>query len=112
MLHPSNQALLIAAEDGMLDIVQMALKNGASVFTKDIYTGNTPLHWAAGHGNSAMVQLLLSYNACVHMKNNQGDTALALCQNVICNEDFASSPDELLDYQAVVALLRQAEAQR
>ena len=71
-----NQNLFASVCYGNFDGVQGALKAGAYVDVRDSY-GNTPLILAAGGVRSAdIVELLLSWKACVNSKNNQGSTAL------------------------------------
>ncbi|KAF8850728.1 putative ankyrin repeat-containing protein [Acephala macrosclerotiorum] len=66
-----------AAEIGNCNIVQLLLKNGVKVDSKD--SGNwTPLWWAAGGGHEAVVQLLLKNGADIESKDKDyGRTPLS-----------------------------------
>jgi ankyrin repeat protein len=57
------------------EIVDRLLKKGADVNGKD-YSGQTPLHCAAGFGHEHVVRTLLSAGADVSIKDDEGHTAL------------------------------------
>lgn len=59
------------------------------------FSGNTPLHVAAGQGRSAMVSLLIAAGASVSMENSEGDTPLQIA--------------ECTNHTEVIKLLREAE---
>lgn len=84
-LEVSNEAsktpLLLACEEGHLDVVELLLSRGANVHAKDP-VGMTPLHLAAWIGNKKIAQALLARDAAVNAQNNIGQTPLhgaALC---------------------------------
>jgi ankyrin repeat protein len=56
-----------AAEDNNTDAVRLMLKVGWSV---DGGQGPTPLHWAAWHGNTEMVRVILQHNPRLEVSND------------------------------------------
>lgn len=75
---PSSEgttALMWAAHDGWLEVVEALLAAGAGVNARD--TANaTALHWAARPRNEATVRLLLARGADVRARTTNGETAL------------------------------------
>jgi hypothetical protein len=64
--------------------------------------GQTPLHWAAWHGNAGMVRLLLQYHAPLHLQENEyGGTPLDWARHGSQN----SWHRETGDYQHTIQLL-------
>jgi ankyrin repeat protein len=59
----AHDTLLMAVQNGAVDIVACLLRRGASVGTS--YSGTDPLHEAVRRGNLEIVQLLLDYGADV-----------------------------------------------
>ena len=70
-----ENALFTAAATGNLVQARMLLKQGAKVDARDQH-GDTPLHWAAGHGYPEMVKLLISKGADVNARDRHGQTPL------------------------------------
>jgi ankyrin repeat protein len=48
----------------------------ASVFQRDAYKSWTPLHWAASHGHTKIINLLIRHGAEIERRNAHGQTAL------------------------------------
>lgn len=71
--HGEN-ALMIAALTGELDIVQRLLGKGAEVNKP----GWTPLHYAATHGHLVIMQLLLDKHAYIDAESPNGTTPLMM----------------------------------
>ena len=70
-------ALYRASTEGLAVAVQMLLEYGAKPDVKHkLLQGETSLHSAAFQSNVAIVQLLLAAGANVHVKSQDGDTAL------------------------------------
>lgn len=67
-------ALIYAATNGYIDIVALLLENGADI-NQNGSTG-TALNNAAKWGYIDIVKLLLEKGAIIHLKDNQGNTAL------------------------------------
>jgi len=70
-----NDLLLLAAQGGIRDGVEMYLSQGADVNTCDTY-GRTPLHMAASGQHKEIVALLLARKAKVNVKDKAGRTPL------------------------------------
>ena len=68
-------ALIWAAKEGHIKIVELLLKHNADVNIKDKY-GRTALFWASARGYTETTELLLKHRADVNAKNKQGETAL------------------------------------
>ena len=79
-----EMSLLKAIELDNLNIAEMLLKNGADVHSDQ--NGTLPLHMAAYHRSTAMVNLLLQYGAPVNARDSSsGATALHdVCQGCGC----------------------------
>lgn len=58
---------------GNQKFAQALLKAGAKPNIKDSIRGNTPLHYAVGRNDKAMIALLMSYGADMYIENNMGD---------------------------------------
>src|SRR5579872_3642057 len=65
-----------AARDGNLARVTELLKDNPDLASSVDSNGVTPLHWAAGGGQKAVVALLLSFKADVNAKNPKNETPL------------------------------------
>ncbi|MGB7065806.1 MAG: ankyrin repeat domain-containing protein, partial [Syntrophobacteria bacterium] len=75
-----NTALIVAAKDGQLEIVEMLLDKGADIEGRDAKFGGTPLIWAAIRGQTETVKLLLGKGADINgveEKNGMSATILA-----------------------------------
>ena len=70
-------ALIHAADNGKLEIVQLLLDKGANI-NYSSYIGGTSLLYAAGSGYLDIVQLLLDEGADINLSNNNGDTSLII----------------------------------
>jgi len=63
--------LMLAAFNGLDDVVALLLKHKANVHASDLQ-GNTPLHWAADAGHAAIAKLLLENQADIDAHNKNG----------------------------------------
>ena len=68
-----------AAVCGQTDIVDLLMKEGANVRSKDDF-GYEPLHYAAFNGHQETVNLLIAYGASVEVKNNNGESPIDLAR--------------------------------
>jgi ankyrin repeat protein len=72
LMVPKNGTMLHkAASLGQLIVAKFLLEHGADVGGQD-EIGRLPLHWAAGNGHKAMVELLLANKADVNAKSLPG----------------------------------------
>ena len=69
-------ALMAAAEEGLLELAELLLVNGADVNAKRRGVDGTPLHLAAYQGHLAVAELLLDHGAAVNEMNGEGGTPL------------------------------------
>ena len=67
--------LFQAVETGNLKQVEHLVAQGATVTTEDQF-GDTPLHWAVGHGHSAVAAFLVAHGADVSARDRKGQTPL------------------------------------
>jgi ankyrin repeat protein len=67
--------LLNAARDGRHEIVEMLVRFGADINTKN-RDGDTPLHLSAARGHRTAIEVLLKYRPDLEARNNAGITAL------------------------------------
>ncbi|XP_050400941.2 ankyrin-1 [Patella vulgata] len=72
-----NSPLLVASEQGHLEIVRILLKNHARVDVFDEH-GKAALHLAGENGHEAVAELLLAHKAFVNAKSKLGFTPLHL----------------------------------
>jgi serine/threonine-protein phosphatase 6 regulatory ankyrin repeat subunit B len=84
-------ALMLAAESGHTEIVQLLLANGAAVNDKDIHS-KTPLMCAEESGNTETVQALLAKGAEVNPKNRDWIALIDAARNGD-TKTLNSSPD-------------------
>ena len=77
---PNKTPLLIAAEQGNEEIVDLLLAHGADINQRGIWTpgqsGNTALHYAAWKGNMKLAVFLLNKGADVNIKGVNKETPL------------------------------------
>jgi len=67
-IHTSNdQALLLAAYEGHLEVVKLLIKNGANVHTRN----DEALSFAAREGHFKVVKFLIKNGADVHTRNDR-----------------------------------------
>jgi ankyrin repeat protein len=64
--------ILLAAEEGLRDIVMALLSRKANVNKFHEEDRRTPLHWAAHNGHKDVVSLLMSNGANVHAVDRYG----------------------------------------
>jgi uncharacterized protein len=69
-----ENALMLAALNGDMDLVKLLISKGAEVNKK----GWTPLHYAAANGNDDIAKLLLGYSAYVDAQSPNGTTPLMM----------------------------------
>jgi ankyrin repeat protein len=72
-------ALMVAAENGRLPVVEALLAAGAEINAKD-HWGMTALMYAAQKGQAPVVKALLAHGAQINAKAKYGDTALSLAE--------------------------------
>lgn len=70
-----ENALFSAAATGNLGKVSAIVGRGAAVNVRD-QNGDTPLHWAVGHGHYAVAEFLIAHGADVHARDRAGETPL------------------------------------
>ncbi|HKO97555.1 MAG TPA: ankyrin repeat domain-containing protein [Pyrinomonadaceae bacterium] len=93
-------------EDG-LSLITLFLENGINVNLKS-KNGNYPLHFAAGNGDSATVELLLEAGADPDVTNGDGDTPLDLA--VKGAKTIHNQPHSKRNYAGVIELLQQSRS--
>lgn len=71
-----DPVLLMAAEQGMENLVERRLRNGAAVDSRDAL-GRTPLIQAARNNHEGLVKLLLRYGADAELADGTGYTAVS-----------------------------------
>lgn len=79
--HEGATPLLLAAETGRTDIVNLLLKHGAdpnAAFERGILAGQTALMLGAMANNVPLARLLLDHGALVDQRASDGQTALSL----------------------------------
>jgi Ankyrin repeats (3 copies) len=134
--HPASEPLIGAARSGTYAYAQFLLDNGAEVNYKTREEGTTALMNAACMNERAIAELLLSRQADINSKNNNGDTALMLAaswgnlemvqllleygaQVHIINDDGENALKKAqersigykVNYNAIIELLQNAEQQ-
>ena len=83
-----------AAEWGNIDLFQMLIKKGASIYTKDNYQ-RTPFHYAVFNGQIDIVEKIItiiksekkSVQDYINAQNGQGETALLLALSICPGHD-------------------------
>ena len=78
-----DMALIFAASNGQVEMVQLLLERGANVNYTDhrlMSDGYSALHWAATKGRESTVSLLLQHGADRSLKSTDGLTALQLAK--------------------------------
>jgi len=70
-----NTALILASQNGHIEIVKSLLAKGANINEKNLY-GITALIWAISEGHIEVVKSLLANGANVNEKDKYGTTAL------------------------------------
>lgn len=103
-----NTPLMIAAEHGELEIVELLLSKGADVNIVDS-CGYTALMIASAFGEYKVVKRLLNNGADVNVADQFGYTALTIASN---GESKLITPDKHVSsykYDKIVALLRKSK---
>ncbi|RTL05978.1 hypothetical protein EKK58_07130 [Candidatus Dependentiae bacterium] len=95
-----KSVLHLAAEYSKYDILKKIVQKYPHVNEQD-QQGNTPLHRAAEQGNIDNVNLLLNYNANVHIPNNAGWDILTIIKNA---KNHASYFDQY-QYDSIYTLI-------
>lgn len=75
--HPSARALHLSIEFGHDEVARMLISNGTKIDEPDSQNWR-PLHYAAFHGRSAIVDLLLERGVSPHSTTSDGNTAMGL----------------------------------
>lgn len=70
-----HTALMTAAKNGSIEILQVLLDNNANLEQKDAI-GKTAFLWAVERGHREVAQMLLDYGADINTQNQYGNTAL------------------------------------
>jgi len=78
-----SNALSSAAYQGNLDLVALLLSQPRIKVDAPDVDGYTALMWAADHGSLDIVNLLVKAGANPGLKNNRGETAVALAEQGI-----------------------------
>jgi ankyrin repeat protein len=73
-----NTALHLAVEDSNLPMVSCLLFKGNANPNATSYSGNTPLHIAAGLGLETIIATLIAMGASGSIENMEGDTAFRI----------------------------------
>jgi ankyrin repeat protein len=102
-------ALILAAQRNLVELATTLLTRGADVNARD-KQGRTALMHAVRQGHRQMVELLVQQGADVAATDRDGWTALMYAQSP--SPPPAGSAEHSEDYQAIAALLRQAEDNR
>jgi uncharacterized protein len=68
--------LMVAAREGMTDLVDAFLAHGADATATDLPHGNTPLMLAALHGHAKTIACLAGHRVELDARNHVGDSAL------------------------------------
>jgi ankyrin repeat protein len=66
---PDRRKLAYAAQSNNTEAVRLMLAAGWPVDVR-VQHGATPLHWAAFHGNTAMVRVILRHNPSLEIRDN------------------------------------------
>jgi ankyrin repeat protein len=72
---PEDDMLQKAKAEEEVKLVESLVASGADMNVKDRY-GDTPLHYAAGHGRKDMIDLLIAKGADINAANKKGETPL------------------------------------
>jgi ankyrin repeat protein len=69
----------LAIENNKFACARSLIELGSDIEQLDSY-GRTPLLYACKLGSKQMVELLLSYNANIHVQNKTGDSCMSFAQ--------------------------------
>lgn len=92
-------ALHIAAAGSQDDIVELLLKHGASVHTRN-RKGLTALHLAISKARPKMVKLLLDYGADIYTEDSEGRTVLHIAASALEHANQQTAIKLLFDHDA------------
>ncbi len=102
----SDDEFRLAAYEGNIETVRIAIKSGADVNAAAPVKSLTALHMAAYNGHSEIVKLLLKHGATVDCRDDEGKTPLIHA----CTGPFAKTVEILLDAGADVNAKDSTEA--
>ncbi len=108
LTREDRNAIVSVVADGNAASVELMLSLGWSLTDESIW-GGTPLHWAAWHGRTAMVALLLERGAPVNVRDSTyGSSPIAWASHGSVN----SRPGHDADYLAIIDRLLDAGSTR
>ena len=90
--------LYVACRHGQVSVARWLLEHGAKVDSPlEQGSRSTPLHGAAFHGHTDVVELLLSYHADLTLRNAYGLTVFDECQSAMVKAMLENSRERLCD---------------
>lgn len=102
--------LSVAVRIGRYEIAEYLIKNGADVNYSDIYTNYTPLLFALEDtpqdNQYKMLQLLLTHNASINVKNHFGNTPLEIIASEYITDSKEGKEKEKLNFKKFKLLIQ------
>lgn len=102
--------LSVAVRIGRYEIAEYLIKNGADVNYSDIYTNYTPLLFALENtpqdNQYKMLQLLLTHNASINVKNHFGNTPLEIIASEYITDSKEGKEKEKLNFKKFKLLIQ------